>query len=980
MYAPMRAISAPGSSRPQHALDSRGSESRKTFVPLYDHNCFIPDEVLASLSSTVGSSNTVGQTAHLRNCKGAGIRRPDAVWHHSHGRRKYKYFLEQPTSMTGAGRDISFLCDVMVNQKKTTPLPPLIDRSGKTIAQDLSVSKSLIPEEYHIVKNKGIRALEFYEDAFTVQLKDEQQNLRMFPSMRPSGRLEVVQLMNIMDDMLEKAGVNEQTEELTELSQMQGLLELVRAEQNIYNVVFHELIRQVSVDCAERGQLLAKLRQRYQSLLERIPPHLKALHTEVLAQRALDRRLTEEILHIKTTIQQLDTELTRIRDHDAFVTQQAERAKQKLAEAHDQTHTNSDVVQGYHELYELQRQRLETELLQMTEQRDCWSQLTFCLALKVISVKKLQLVSRLHVSGQSWSKIAENYSVFISSKDTEDMNVIMELADQWKEQITAVISQLKKTEHAQWEVITTIQQGVTKWLTFCSTHKSSNPTYQKDSEKEIYAEVKQWSKMLMLQCERYKGEELLCCQETLDGLGRLQESWLGLSLQMFSRHPARDSALPECQQAMSELDGVISDLHKRLDILVSGESGIHRQIMSMVKLMDSWIAKLGAVIGQPYILPASEWLKLEKALNNLQRLAEEMLQNVFNIQTEDNNIKNKLHLFSEIDEVFVRLQELIKKQSSFFDSENKRLREEVISIHMAQIRWMLELLVFMVPDHSYNQGQEQVHHFFTNGSLHKLEEDAKKLAGKLDYFSSYLTSSCWLILEVQIRQRPNQDEAEHKVDEFSKLQRECSDWLETCEILLSAVKAAAVEQCDQIFSDNIMISPAVTTDLLVNEKVSAEPGVDNEIKDEPEAELTDGASMVCESLMLKLIGYDGNITHKNLEETKVLLNRTREPVTYPATDEARKALCGLETVKLLQQQLHDSEVQLQRAEQRALKNEEALQTALQKIQELERQLQSRSSLEPTDKSEETPPPSPQAAPTPETEPTSNNKTDQKTQI
>lgn len=41
------------------------------------------------------------------------------------------------------------------------------------------------------------------------------------------------------------------------------------------------------------------------------------------------------------------------------------------------------VVQGYHELYELQRGRLEAQLLQMTEERDYWSQLTFCLALKV---------------------------------------------------------------------------------------------------------------------------------------------------------------------------------------------------------------------------------------------------------------------------------------------------------------------------------------------------------------------------------------------------------------------------------------------------------------------------------------------------------------------------------------------------------------------------------------------------------------------
>lgn len=47
-------------------------------------------------------------------------------------------------------------------------------------------------------------------------------------------------------------------------------------------------------------------RERYQSLLDRIPRRLKALHTEAVAQRALDRRLTEEIIRIKASIQQLN--------------------------------------------------------------------------------------------------------------------------------------------------------------------------------------------------------------------------------------------------------------------------------------------------------------------------------------------------------------------------------------------------------------------------------------------------------------------------------------------------------------------------------------------------------------------------------------------------------------------------------------------------------------------------------------------------
>uniref|UniRef100_A0A3Q3K7I5 Uncharacterized protein n=1 Tax=Monopterus albus TaxID=43700 RepID=A0A3Q3K7I5_MONAL len=315
-------------------------ENRKTQPPPVN-NQIIPDELLVSLTSTVCNRSTVGHTAHQR--------RPDAVWHHPLGRKKYKYFLEQPTSLTGAGR----------SAKPTVYIQQCIVATMKFI------------------------------QTFT-----------------PSGRLEVVQLMRMMDDMLEKAGVDQQSEELTELSQ------LVHVEQNIYNIVFHEVIRQVSVGCAERGQLLAKLRLRYQSLLDRIPRHLKALHTEAVAQRALDRRLTEEICLIKTSIQQLSM---YVGQGQAAGAKEPNVTKCSLSSG---VCAHLSVVQGYHELYELQRARLEAQLVQMTEERDCWKQLTFCVAFK----------------------------------------------------LSAFMSQLKETENAQYEQTSAIQQGIAEWLTFCITH------------------------------------------------------------------------------------------------------------------------------------------------------------------------------------------------------------------------------------------------------------------------------------------------------------------------------------------------------------------------------------------------------------------------------------------------------------------------------------------------------------------------------
>uniref|UniRef100_A0A3Q3EW91 Axonemal dynein light chain domain containing 1 n=1 Tax=Kryptolebias marmoratus TaxID=37003 RepID=A0A3Q3EW91_KRYMA len=206
-------------------------------------------------------------------------------------------------------------------------------------------------------------------------------------SRRPSGRLEVVQLMRMMDDMLEKAGV-------------EGLLELVKVEQNIYNIVFHEVIRQVTVGCVERGQLLAKLRQRYQSLLDRIPRRLKALHAEAVAQRALDRRLTEEIYRIKASIE------LWIENVESY-----ERAE-KCDVSHDESAFLS-VVQAYHDLYERHKARREAELLQMTEERDCWRQITVQLAVKVQETKML---IKVECSGQFGCLSFEELSP-INSKD-----------------------------------------------------------------------------------------------------------------------------------------------------------------------------------------------------------------------------------------------------------------------------------------------------------------------------------------------------------------------------------------------------------------------------------------------------------------------------------------------------------------------------------------------------------------------------------
>lgn len=78
---------------------------------------------------------------------------------------------------------------------------------------------------------------------------------------------------------------------------------------------------------------------------------------------------------------------------------------------------------------------------------------------------------------------------------------------------------------------------------------------------------------LALLCENYRGEKLLCCQQKLGQLGRLQKGWLNTSLQLSRRHPSSSDKTPEGQQAVEELDGLLSEFLKRLDTQVTGENG-----------------------------------------------------------------------------------------------------------------------------------------------------------------------------------------------------------------------------------------------------------------------------------------------------------------------------------------------------------------------------------------------------------------------
>ena len=83
--------------------------------------------------------------------------------------------------------------------------------------------------------------------------------MRVFPSLQPNRRFEAVQLNRTMDAMLKELET-EKTD--TGPSQVHNLIEIVKKEQNIYDSIFYELIRQVWLEIPKKIQSLKLLGNR----------------------------------------------------------------------------------------------------------------------------------------------------------------------------------------------------------------------------------------------------------------------------------------------------------------------------------------------------------------------------------------------------------------------------------------------------------------------------------------------------------------------------------------------------------------------------------------------------------------------------------------------------------------------------------------------------------------------------------------------
>ncbi|XP_033284065.1 axonemal dynein light chain domain-containing protein 1 isoform X6 [Orcinus orca] len=553
-------------------------------LPTSLQNEFIPQEVLLSLTYTANAGpcpENLLPPKKIKTPKGTLPRPVDHVWHNPIRRNKFKYLIDHPVSLTGAGRDISFLYDVKYvkgETRESTVCPPQMDRSLQSRDGVLvphkpkKLTDTLIPEEFHIVSNTGVSGLECYDDKYTTLLTDSENRLLLFPSMKPNKRVEVVQLNDVMDAMLERAGVENQA--YTGPTKMHKLFHILKKEQTIYNIVFHELIRQVSVDCADRGELLSKIRERYVQMLDQIAWHMTDFYKDMVTQRVMDQRILEELYNFNNVIEELIRELCLVQAHDMKLTKEAEKAHRALAQALLDAEKNARIVEEYHDLYTLQRGRMESDIEQLMAERDIWSSATYELSVKVIERNKVMLAKRLYLNEKGWNKYTKHFIILLSTKDTADVALLQKLTEKWRNLVNKFKQEVEENEESTREKLQSVKDGLVKWQQFFrnNTGKDILSPSKENRFKSVVQDFKQWQKMLTEEKDKFSGDLLMSKYDCLKIIKHLQESWAEIGLGIFSRHKSMEGKLPPEQKHMEEIVKSTGRLYKEFEIRINGDN------------------------------------------------------------------------------------------------------------------------------------------------------------------------------------------------------------------------------------------------------------------------------------------------------------------------------------------------------------------------------------------------------------------------
>ncbi|OAF71212.1 Axonemal dynein light chain domain-containing protein 1 [Intoshia linei] len=638
-----------------------------------------------------------------------------AAWNYELIRNKYHHLLDNIVCQCGAGRDVSYLLDKIDNKQILTKSVKHSDQVRKEILKDKfivsvkdelphHIPKTLIPEEYTLVKDAGTLGLEYRTDKYTTNCQNHEKHLVDFPSLTPGGRAEVIVLNDTMDKMIESMdnrivdGIPQEeynvilkTYMYTNGSQrwIERFMKLLRNEQHVYNVIFNEIIRQVTVNCIERGTILGKIREYYLKLFVNVEDEMLSMHNQVLSYKAIHSRLSEKLVNFQNNVFDLTEELELVRQNEKSINLDSIQAKMELKEVIAVSTKNVGLLNEYHSVYELQRERLLENIMIKQTESDMWCKAAYKLAMQMTNCHNINAANYLHVAERAWSKLVNFFVLLVQQENGKLVKKISIESSNWRDWMDDLhISAFEKSPH--------------------------NEKQFKENVNNVDQDLSDISTEINIANEIFNGNILLEEVDNVKSATKLINLIHKLMIDLLKRYNRQNNDPMVVE--IDEIQSNILKMHDMYDCRINGDNGIANGINDVINGMDLMAASFRKLENNDLLKfyktnakIAMDWNEQLIGIRKIIMDEDEKRKKIIherNIQDDANEYEQNLRMKNSpiLSELSSLLFKYISTMEAEVKSQNEFTKDKCNTVHKHMIALMIKILILM----SYNFNEDNL--------------------------------------------------------------------------------------------------------------------------------------------------------------------------------------------------------------------------------------------------------------------------------
>lgn len=414
------------------------------------------------------------------------------------------------------------------------------------------------------------------------------------------------------------------------ITDMDALFRIVTDEQQVFDTVFQEMIRQISAHMVERGEILTEVRERYNRLFQRVPNHVKRIYFEAVAHRKIVKRLLQEFDRVREEVMTLMKEVALIGQFDRTIETHAHQLQLKVAHSFSSAETEEDTLGEYQTLYRLQSERMLIQLRAAEKERTMWMESASSLALQIARDHDVEELMIMQEKGRARMLAVQHVLAKIIGANEKEVGIIQNEVNMWRKHVNTISESLLGEDHSDIDRLAGVLRSMKQDFMVTSLNRPQEgiletenavlePASRADT-KTVVEHLRSWLETISDVSDRYATDRNIEASEGLAQCRAHAERWIELARKTLYRceHGVNGTEYHDRLSDLRVLSGDISSLLDNLEQRTTGENGVVKALFALQSQIEFRLNTLQAR-GHGRALNQAEATVLSDALDKWKR-------------------------------------------------------------------------------------------------------------------------------------------------------------------------------------------------------------------------------------------------------------------------------------------------------------------------------------------------------------------------